>query len=188
MELSIASHIANRIASDVANHCDRIQVAGSIRRMKPNVKDVEIVAVVSDYDRLYDSLRAHGRFIKPSVPDIIDWEPKRGAKYIRMLLNEEIKLDFFVATPLNWGALLCMRTGSASGPDGNTFNGFIPRMFQRWKKVSGGGKMSNCMPTTPTGEQIAVSEEADFFKLLEVKWVEPVDRIDARAVRSIRST
>ena len=42
-------HEARAIADDVmvrlAPHCHRIQIAGSIRRLKPIVKDIEIVAI-----------------------------------------------------------------------------------------------------------------------------------------------
>jgi DNA polymerase/3'-5' exonuclease PolX len=185
MELIEARQIAQSVLNAARPACLRAEVAGSVRREKSNVKDIELVIIVNDYDDLYVRLATCGRFIKPGVPDIIDWPPKTGAKYIRMLLNEGVKLDIFVANSDNWGALFCMRTGSGVGPDGSPFSGFIPTLFRRWKKVSKGGRMVNCMPTMPDGLQLSVPEERDFFELLGVEWVEPKDRIDRKAVKVI---
>lgn len=183
MELIQARHIADRLVRVINDSASRVEVAGSVRRRKANVKDIEVVAIVRDYARLYNDLAAHGRFIKPGVPDIIDWPPKHGAKYVRMLLNDGIKLDLFIANPDNWGALLCMRTGSATDTNGSVFGGFIPAMFKRWKKVSGGGKMSGCQPMMPDGTLLSVPEERDFFELCGIEWVEPELRLDAKAIK-----
>lgn len=183
MELVPARKIADKLVKLVRNSVSRVEVAGSIRRKKANVKDIELVVIVKDYTRLYKSLAKAGRFIKPGTPEIIDWPPKHGAKYVRMLLNEGIKLDLFIANPDNWGALLCMRTGSATDSNGDVFAGFIPAMFKRWKKVSGGGKMSGCQPMMPDGLLLAVAEEEDFFELCGVEWVKPELRVDAKALK-----
>lgn len=183
MELLQALKIAHNVKSCIGPSASRVEVAGSIRRGKPEVKDVEVVAIVHDYDRMYGDLAHLGRFIKPSVPDVIDWQFKPGAKYVRMLLHQNIKLDLFIAHPDNWGPLYMMRTGGATGADGNPFNGFVPGMFSRWKKLSGGGKMEGCMPTTPDGIQLACPEERDFFELLEMDFVPPEERVDKRAIK-----
>lgn len=185
MDLLTAQEIGKRLTESVREACARVEVAGSVRREKSTVKDIEIVAIVSDYEAFYAALSRHGRFIKPGVPDIIEWAPKPGARYVRMLLNEDVKLDVFIGNEDNWGALLCMRTGSGVGPNGNPFSGFIPAMFRRWKKVSGGGRMTDCQPTMPDGLQLAVPEERDFFDILGVEWVEPRDRLSNKNVRPL---
>lgn len=184
MELVTAKQIADSIVEAIGPACTRAHVAGSIRRQKPEVKDIEIVAIVNDYDELYKQLAPFGRFIKPGVPDIIDWPPKAKARYVRMLVNESVKLDLFVANPSNFGALFAMRTGSGIGPNGTL--GFIPGLFSAWKKKSGGGRMVNCMPTTPDKVSIPVPEEEDFFKLCGVEWVPPEMRRSARDVKRIK--
>lgn len=184
MELSIAKEKAEAIVDAIQSSCIRAHVAGSIRRLKPEVKDIEIVAIVKDYDELYAQLGSFGRFIKPGVPDIIDWPPRKNAKYIRMLIDESIKLDMFVATSENFGALFAMRTGSGVGPNGTL--GFIPGIFGAWKRKSGGGRMVNCMPTTPEKVSIPVPEEEDFFRLCGVEWVPPEMRRSARDVKRIK--
>ena len=76
-----------------------------------------------------------------------------------------------------------MRTGSAVGTNGNSFSGFIPGMFSRFKKLSGGGRMTDCMPTMPSGEQLLVPEEKDFFDLLEMDFIPPEERIDRTVIK-----
>lgn len=183
MELQQAQLIAGNVKTCIEPSASRVEVAGSIRRLKPQVKDVEIVAIVHDYDMLYRDLLNVGRFIKPSVPDVVDWQFKPGAKYVRMLLHEGVKLDLFIASPENWGPLYMMRTGGATGPDGNAFNGFVPGMFSRWKKLSDGGKMEGCMPARPDGTQVLCPEEQDFFDLLGMNFVPPEERVDKRVIK-----
>jgi DNA polymerase/3'-5' exonuclease PolX len=183
MELSKARNIAEKLLLDISPYCSRAEIAGSIRRKKAEVKDVELVVRVENWDELFDTLQQHGKFIKPGVPVVTPWDPKPDAKYLRMLLNDDIKLDLFVASPENWGALYMMRTGSAAGPNGDF--GFVPAMFAAWKRKSGGGKMVGCLPTTPEGLSISVPEEEDFFKLCGIKWVEPEERTSSRAVKKV---
>jgi DNA polymerase/3'-5' exonuclease PolX len=185
MELTEAKKIADRVCKSAKKACSRAEVAGSIRREKQNVKDVELVLVVEDYQKLFKCLSKHGRFIKPGVAEVIDWPPQEGAKYLRMMLNEGVKCDVFIATEENWGGIFCMRTGSGVGPDGSPFSGFIPAMFKRWKKVSKGGKMTGGQPTLPDGTVLPVLEEKDMFELCQVEWVEPKDRVDCKALRPL---
>lgn len=181
IELSEASIIANKVRNHIAPAMDRIEVAGSIRRQKPIVGDIELVAIVADREKLLKLVGDVGQTIKPSVPGVIPWTPKPESRYIRVRLEEGMNLDLFIANPDNWGGLFLMRTGSASGSDGNAFNGFVPGCFSRWKKLSGGGRMTEVMPTMPDGTQLPVYEEQDFFDLLEMDFVPPVERT-ARAV------
>ena len=186
MELQQASENATKIVESIMSSCQRAQVAGSVRRKKPNVKDIEIVAIVKDWDNLFKNLSSFGKFIKPGVSEIIPWAPRKNAKYLRMMLDIDLKLDLFIASPENWGGLLMMRTGSGVGPDGNPFNGFTPAMFARWKKVSNGGRMSGCMPLLPDSKAVVVlREEIDYFNLLGVQWVEPVDRASRNSIKKI---
>jgi len=184
MDLTEALSLGESLLERIRCVTDRCEIAGSVRRRKPIVKDVELVALVSDYEGLYRRLAPAGRFIKPGVPGVVDWPPKHGAKYVRMLLSEGIKLDLFIATPDNWGGIYTMRTGSGVGPDGAAYNGFVPRLFSRWKRVSKGGRMSGGQPTLPDGTMLSVPEEQDYFDLCRVRWVPPEERVDGNAVKS----
>ena len=183
IDLSEASSIASSVLKYIQPALTKGEVAGSIRRHKEIVGDVEIVAMSDNRELLVKLLADVGQHIKPGVPGLVPWAPKVDAKYFRVRLNEGMNLDLFMASPENWGGLLLMRTGSGAGPDGNSFNGFTPGIFSRWKKLSGGGRMTNCMPTMPTGEQLWIPEEQDFFDLLEMDFVPPVERVSKAAIK-----
>jgi DNA polymerase (family 10) len=183
IELAEARVVADKVLKHIEPAMKRIEVAGSIRRQKQTVGDIELVAIVDDRDKLYRLISDVGQTIKPGVPGVVPWTPKMDSRYVRVRLAEGMNLDLFVASPENWGGLFLMRTGSASGADGNAFNGFVPRMFKRWKTLSGGGRMTDAMPTMPDGTQLPVYEEQDFFDLLEMDFVPPVERADHKAIK-----
>lgn len=183
IELNEAESIANRVREYISPVMDRVEVAGSIRRRKAIVGDIEICGIPGDREKLIKLIGNIGQHIKPGVPGAIPWVPKVNAKYFRVRLNEGMNLDVFLGTPQNWGGLYMMRTGSGASPDGNTFNGFIPGIFGRFKKLSGGGRMTDCMPTMPTGEQLWIPEEQDFFDILEMNFVPPQERISKGAIK-----
>lgn len=170
---------ANDILGHLTPALEQGVVAGSIRREKPVVGDIEIVGLPSDRELLVKLVSDIGeaQVIKPGVPDIIPWTAKVDAKYIRLYLASlECKVDIFLADRNNFGGILAMRTGSASGPDGNAFHGFIPGCFSRWKKLSGGGRMNGAMPTTAAGEILPVPTEEAFFARLEMTVPPPAER------------
>lgn len=183
IDLHEAETIANKVRDHISPAMARVEVAGSIRRRKEVVGDVEICGIPEDRERLITLLADLGQHIKPGVPGAVPWTPKVEAKYLRVRLAEGMNLDVFLGTPQNWGGLFMMRTGSGASPDGNTFHGFIPGIFGRWKKMSGGGRMTDCMPTMPTGEQLWIPEEQDFFDLLEMDFVPPHERIAKGAIK-----
>lgn len=183
IDLDQAAGIAQDIITHVRPSMARIEVAGSIRRRKPVVGDIELVALPSDRERMVQLLGEMGQFIKPGVPGAIPWDPNPDAKYLRMRLPSGANLDVFIASELNWGGLYLMRTGGAVGPDGKAFSGFVPGMFSRWKKVSGGGRMTGAQPTTTEGVQLPLREEQDFFDLLSMDFVPPEERGDRKAIK-----
>ena len=183
IDLREAESIANKVLQHISLAMDRIEIAGSIRRQKEIVGDIEICGIPGDRERLISLLSDVGQHIKPGVPGAVPWTPKVSAKYLRVRLTEGMNLDVFLATPDNWGGLYMMRTGSGASPDGNTFHGFIPGIFGRWKKMSGGGRMTDAMPTMPDGTQLSVAEEQDFFDLLEMDFVPPEQRVTKGAIK-----
>ncbi len=113
--------------------CEIVEIAGSIRRGKPDVKDIEICAVpkfetvIEPTNNLFDPTREvdknllfewawrgiHGvQWIKPGTSEIIVWKIKEDGKYWRGRLDN-IKLDLFIAGKDNFGVIFTIRTGSA---------------------------------------------------------------------------
>ena len=101
MELNRAREIAEELKSLLEPYCERIVIAGSIRRRKPFVNDVDIVLIPSNQGQLLYQLQQLG-WIKSGKEKLIRVEP---CKY-------GIPLDIYVATPETWATLLLIRTGS----------------------------------------------------------------------------
>lgn len=164
-------------------------VAGSIRREKPVVGDIEVVGLPSDRELLVKLVADVGQVIKPGCPGIVPWTAKVDAKYIRLYLSSlDCKVDVFLADHNNFGGILAMRTGSAAGPDGNPFEGFIPGVFGRWKKLSGGGRMNGAMPTTGKGEVLPVPTEEAFFERVQMAVPPPAERVSKGAIKKYALT
>jgi len=161
MNYNQAIEIAEKVKALLSPHCDRIEIAGSIRRKKPEVKDIEIVAIPKPYDI--------GLFESGITPVVNQWEKVKGelpCKYTQRILPEGIKLDLFFAEPSNWGLIYAIRTGSADYSHKVLASGWVRRGY----KSSGGYLYAN-------GKQIAVTEEKDLFELIGVPYLAPELRI-----------
>jgi DNA polymerase/3'-5' exonuclease PolX len=115
MDYPSALEIAKRAQATLAPYCHRISIAGSIRRQRPQVKDIEIVALPwqEPSDLFGDALVAHHGFCAA----VNQWRAIKGqptGKYTQRRLPEGINLDLFMADADNWGLILAVRTGSAA--------------------------------------------------------------------------
>ncbi len=155
---------AHRIALDVLEqlrpHCIRIEIAGSIRRKKPEVGDIEIVAIPKPFET--------GLFQSGIASVVNQWEKVKGelpCKYTQRILPEGIKLDLFLAEEGNWGSILAIRTGSAEYSHRVLANGWVREGFK-----SEGGFLFR------EGERYEVREEQDLFQMARVAYIEPEGR------------
>jgi DNA polymerase/3'-5' exonuclease PolX len=99
MDSEIAERIANDIKTWLAPHCQRIEIAGSIRRRKPFVHDIDIVAWPSN----------QGQFITAcqSVPG-----GRLTTKGQLQIILPMVTIDLYIADERTWATLLLIRTGS----------------------------------------------------------------------------
>jgi DNA polymerase (family 10) len=122
MEIDKAKAIAEQVVNRLTAHCQRIEVAGSIRRRRPEVHDIDLVLIPSDRDAVDRILMQVGK-IKMS-----------GLKIARVTM-ESIELDVYYATPETWATLLLVRTGSEQ------FNRMLAnRALKRGLKLKAGGQ------------------------------------------------
>jgi DNA polymerase/3'-5' exonuclease PolX len=152
-----ALEIAEKTKALLAPHCERIEIAGSIRRRKPDVGDIEIVAIPKPYDI--------GLFESGIVTVVNQWQKVKGelpCKYTQRILPEGIKLDLFFANRENWGLIFAMRTGSAE----YSHKVLATEWVKSGYKGKGGYLYSN-------GERVTIPEEKDLFKLIGVPFAPP---------------
>lgn len=161
MILHKAQAIAECIMHDLSPHCERIAIAGSIRRHKALVGDIEIVAIPKPYDV---GLFASG------IATVVDrWKKVKGelpCKYTQRMLEEGIALDLFFARPENWGLILAIRTGSAEYSHQVLAHNWSQRGF---KSIEG-------ILHNRHGDPIHTPEERDVFSICGIPWADPEKR------------
>ena len=138
-------------------YCIRAEIAGSIRRKKAEVGDVEIVAIPKPY--------SVGLFESGIASVVNKWEKSKGnlpCKYTQRVLPEGIKLDLFFAEESNWGLVFALRTGSADYSHKVLASAWVREGFK-----SEGGYLFR------EGEKYEVREEKDLFRMIGVPYVEP---------------
>lgn len=199
MKLKDAQMMADDLAQRVAPFCERVEIAGSIRRLQSNVKDIELVVVprfeqrtpeqpdlfgesADTVDLLTEALEAQPDFLADC------WEAEAfGPAYKKIRLCDEkqetvIMLDLFsVVGGRQFGLIFMIRTGSGRDPNGRE-GGFSRGMLSQWKRTTGGGYSQDGVLHLADGTKIATPEEVDVFEACRVSYVPPELRLRASDV------
>lgn len=164
MELSKAQTIAKEVQEKLAPFCSRIQIAGSIRRKRPFVRDIDrdidMVLIPSNQGAFIAALQTLGK-IKMG-----------GAKLIRCQLPQTM-LDVYVATPDIWATLLLIRTGSAKH---NIRLCSLAKQKGMKLHADGSGLFRVSLLKSEPDERIAVDTERSIFEALGLAYKEPEER------------
>ena len=154
MELEKAKVIANSVVKALEPYCEKIVVAGSIRRQKPIVNDIDLVVV------------AHDRWNMDTVMRRMGSIKMAGSKIARVEMDS-IRLDIYFATPETFATLLLIRTGSAEN------NIRLASLAKRkgWHLAASGDGLFN-----EKGERIAGDSEESIYEALGLPWQPPEGR------------
>jgi DNA polymerase (family 10) len=158
MRLEEAKQIAKRVKETLAPYCERIEIAGSIRRRKPIVNDIDLVIIEKpDAALQLTTLLFSMGVLKLNGPDI-----KR-----LYLPNDNITLDIYIATPATWATLLLIRTGSK---ENNIRLCSLARTKGWHLKASGDGLFDE------DDNRVAGDTEQSIYQALGVPYQEPEER------------
>jgi len=167
--LDFAKKIAEKYVRILEPLCERVQIAGSIRRECETVGDIEIVcqpnlvqAGLFSTDLERDT--NFGGVVRSMAAEIIKGSPDSG-KYIQFMTREGIKVDLFTADSKNWGYILAIRTGSAD------FSRYLASEWKSWGYEGKDGYL------TQSNEIVYVPSEGVLFGLIDVPLIHPKDRI-----------
>lgn len=152
MKIEEAQKIANKYIDLLKPYCQRIEIAGSIRREKPEVKDIEIVCIPKN---LIGFSKEVNKLEK------VKGEPT--GKYTQRILPEGIKLDLFMANEENWGLIFAIRTGSAEFSHKVLACGWVKK----------GCHSKDGILTDGQGRIIILKEEEHLFDFIGIHFVEP---------------
>lgn len=169
MELSQAKYIADGVVSKLAPFCDRLAIAGSVRREKAEVGDIEVICIVKKValKDIFDN-KIGEQPVKGFCDVVNAWTKVKGdptGKYTQRILPEGIKLDLFMTTVDAWGYIMVIRTGSVE---------FSKKVAARWVKFGYNGVdgMLN-----DGRRPVPIYSEMALFNLLGIPWIEPKDRL-----------
>lgn len=130
ISLSHAKELAWELSALLSPACARIEIAGSVRRERSEIGDLELVAVPALIERWEPDLFGSVQTLPPidllaeqtdkllTEGIIGPWYDAHGSarwgKRYRAFTYEGIKVDLFkVVKPAQWGVILALRTGSA---------------------------------------------------------------------------
>lgn len=195
MKLQEAQHIAQELIRNLQPFCELITTAGSIRREVAEVKDIEIVClpkiiVLNDlfgWDegeiRNFDFIRYANSF----TGDVIKGNAE--GRYMQIKLPQQINLDLFMPSKDDYYRQFAIRTGSKKYSQHTIATGWLNK---RWCGSDKGLRLiTDCQQIKfqngNTNEWrtkwVCINpaaqlppkwdSEKDFFKWLNIKWIEP---------------
>lgn len=192
MNLKSASDIAIKICERLQPFCSRINIAGSVRRQKPEVKDIEIVClprmISVEQGGLFDEVlvekKVSDNFVRvvKELGKVIKGKP--DGRMMQIQLPQRISLDLFMPDEPDFIRQYAIRTGSREYVQHTIAAG--------WKRIGWCGsdkglrKISDCIEhkqpdgkskwecINPMAELPPVwSSETEFFEWLKVPCVHP---------------
>ena len=170
MELEKAKNIAEEIGERLSPGCERLVVAGSIRRRKPYPGDIEILAIPK-YDGLADML---DREIQTLVMEgILDCRLNKLGRRVYGPKNKlvvhvpsGIGVDIFSTTDECWAVSLVVRTGGEK----TNKRIAVAALRKGWHfRAYGDGY------DTPKG-RLHCASEREVFEAVDLSYLEPWER------------
>jgi DNA polymerase (family 10) len=135
----------------------RIEPAGSLRRRRPTIGDLDLLAATDDPAALIHALDS-----LPAVDRVVS----AGVDKSSIILRDGPQVDLMVCPPAAWGSHLVHFTGN---PDHNiALRGMA--LDRGWSLSEKGFKVLD------TGELLADAEEADVYERLGLPWIPPEQR------------
>jgi len=158
LKLEEAERFASRVIEVVLPLCERVRVTGSIRRQRPEPRDVDIVMIAKP-------LMFPGAIINALKKRFNSVEVLRQGPEISSVKVEGVNVDFYNATKRIWGILLLVRTGS------------IEHNIKMCKRaLSMGMMLSSAQGVVRNGKVIASETEQEIFEALGMEFIPPEER------------
>lgn len=175
-----AEAIAAKLRDALAPLCDRIELAGSIRRGVSLVKDIELVAIPKTERDLLGVVDPKMRTeLDVKIDRLVEsgklaWRVRhdgqriaQGSKFKALVaVKSGIAVDLFLVTPpASWGAIFAIRTGPWQ------YSRALVTMCQSLGLREHQGRLVRA-----DGTEVDTPEEADFIRACGAEYVEPRER------------
>lgn len=195
MQLHSALQIAYKAQASLMEYCEITHIAGSCRRLKPDVKDIEIVClpktdlVINRIDMFTDlqTVEVNRDFVRAALKLGNVQKGCPTGRYMQILLPEGINLDLFIPQEYDYYRQLAIRTGPADYSYAVLAVGWrklgwcgtkdgLRLMTECHEQRNCQGKSTwQCISPTPTLPPHWHSER-EFYNWLQVPWAEPRER------------
>jgi len=179
ISIDLARERAEFFVERLRPFCVNCEIAGSIRRGKSIVGDIEIVAeqgesVADFYTAIYEMELCN------ELSWYRDSDCKNGMKYLSrktLIAGEVVGVDIFVVTPpAQWGVIFAIRTGSHDFNVGT----LVPAIKRRGLRSSEGRLQQLAgepdLFGAPGWRDVPTPTEGSFFAALGLKWIDPKER------------
>lgn len=180
---------AEELALALENACVRIAVAGEIRRLRPAVSTIELVAIPKMEKKIVENpalLFDPGAALSQEVEHNFLWEALDGfiksyatrTETCRKFLwpieetGESIPVRVVTCDERNWGLIYLRSTGSEK------FVAYVHAALRKHSLVAKNGRVWPAIgpDLQPISDPLSVPEEEDLFRHLRMKFVPAVDR------------
>lgn len=155
-----ARRYADHIATALQPFCTRLEIAGSIRRLRDYCGDIDIVAEPRDEASLRARIAKAAHLIQ-NGPQNIHFRLENGIE-VQVFLARPTATDLLETKPGNWGSLFLLRTGSR---EHNIY------LLERAKAL--GLRWSTHEGVFDGAKLIASESEEAIFDALKLPFIEP---------------
>lgn len=155
--LAKAEAVAAELLEALAPYFERLEVAGSIRRRRPVVHDIDLVGVPCS---------ATWWELDNVIVRLADAVVRRGAK-LATFVFKGIQVDLYYATRDTWATLLLIRTGSKE----SNITLCIRARDRGWHLAASGDGLFD-----EEGQRVAGDTEESIYEALGLPYQEPWER------------
>src|SRR3989338_6310518 len=158
MELNKAKTIGECVLDELLHLIEKGELAGSIRRKKPEVNDIDLVILpkmeLGILDKIKSVLKKYG--------DVL----VEGEKVVRVNTKDNIEIDCYISNDKNYEVLLLIRTGSKEHN-----RKLAIEALKQGKKLNFAEGLMDIKT-----KQIVSNTESGIFKALNLRYIDPEKR------------
>lgn len=171
IDLRKALDLAERIRAELLPFCERCEIAGSIRRARPFVNDIDLVVLPRDAAALRRRVMQRTEPISDG-PEILRCRLANGIP-LELFFTHAAQQDLLHTTPSNFTSVHVCRTGSK---EHNIYIASRAReLGLKWETMRGLVVMEES-PGRPLGALLKTESEAEFFGQLGLDFIPPATR------------
>jgi DNA polymerase (family 10) len=174
LNLAAANELGLRVIDALQPFCTKIMVAGSVRRLRAHVNDLDIVLIPAGLDAtnlIMERIEQNWDLVagRQPAPQNVIFRSRKSGFQLDLFFAHAGTSDLISSTPSNWGAILLTRTGSKFHNQ---------QLCQH--AIGKGLKYASTRGVMKGDEVIASETEESIYEALGLPWREPTEREELR--------